>query len=709
MRELIEHIQEADIFKPADAAEVKRRWDAAPTFSVIYKGDRDHPDDYDNFTLNKVYQAKEDPSIEGFLILKNDLGKEVTMSSIDFDMSEKCDRCGKEGFFEHSPEYDVCVRCDAILCPDCGCPDFAYGDVMCKAHRDETVDEDVFKPASKREMMARKTAAQRATIARRFKDTWQDRILGMEPEGAEPVLAMWFDEPTEDEEEGAQIFTDFANSLMQEYQIDLSDLIDAHINIEGQREEVTFCEKAAKRIAKAGLYVYDSDTRFEVYTAVSMGEEPYESVSEADVFEPASEEEWRNRSKEYLEKLKSKHGTLVYFVDFDSWTIHANSANDANAKALAFMAKGNRPEIQNVEQADDDLQDEGESIEMSRPKDVDPLKDDQERPGAYYVDFSGWMVRADNEAEAKRKALAHLKSSVIDRTVPDICNIEYAGASDKYPDERDQDYTPVTEAEDVFKPADEDEMKKRREDYEKAMLAKAEQWVAIAKRELEAELEVEVSIDEDEGRYVTMSAVDGKGNNGESEWIVFPNSETAEGAALDRVREDLESDPVTYGGEFLQRYIMISDTDRSMLASDEADSIIEGYDDDEILSQAGVEDEYAELQQQLDDLDPDAEDYDDQYAALEQKMEEMLEDAKETIREQKSDEIEDALLDPVQYFVHDQGMYSIEDLMKANFITIDYDEAAQDIVNSDGAANTLDGYDGAEVELPSGAVAFGTN
>ena len=40
---------------------------------------------------------------------------------------------------------------------------------------------------------------------------------------------------------------------------------------------------------------------------------------------------------------------------------------------------------------------------------------------------------------------------------------------------------------------------------------------------------------------------------------------------------------------------------------------------------------------------------------------------------------------------------------------IDSDAAAEAAVDTDGAAHFLDLYDGKEVELPSGAVAYGTN
>jgi len=154
MRALIQQLREEEIFKPADAAEVKRRWETSPTFSVIYMGDR-HPGVASNFVRNKRYQAREDPSIDRMLILKNDLGTEVTMPSSDFDISTPCDRCGKEIFLEHSPEFDVCTECGNHICSDCSVPG-PDGDLMCRAHRDEAVKEaEIFKPASEEELEQR--------------------------------------------------------------------------------------------------------------------------------------------------------------------------------------------------------------------------------------------------------------------------------------------------------------------------------------------------------------------------------------------------------------------------------------------------------------------------------------------------------------------------------------------------------------------------
>jgi len=112
------------------------------------------------------------------------------------------------------------------------------------------------------------------------------------------------------------------------------------------------------------------------------------------------------------------------------------------------------------------------------------------------------------------------------------------------------------------------------------------------------------------------------------------------------------------------------------MAGEEADRRVEDMEDEEVMQEAGIDDP---------------------------------EEAREALQEKYYDEMYKALEDPINYFVDEQGIYTIEDLMKQSFIRIDVDRAAQDAIDTDGVAHFLDGYDNEEVELPSGAVAYGTN
>lgn len=74
-----------------------------------------------------------------------------------------------------------------------------------------------------------------------------------------------------------------------------------------------------------------------------------------------------------------------------------------------------------------------------------------------------------------------------------------------------------------------------------------ETWEEIAKRELEKELGVKTKVRtysyyEDLGA-LALESIEGEANNGEREWIVFPDSKTAEKAAVQHVRDDLEDEP----------------------------------------------------------------------------------------------------------------------------------------------------------------------
>ena len=52
-------------------------------------------------------------------------------------------------------------------------------------------------------------------------------------------------------------------------------------------------------------------------------------------------------------------------------------------------------------------------------------------------------------------------------------------------------------------------------------------------------------------------------------------------------------------------------------------------------------------------------------------------------------------------------MYGHTDGIREAACLIDANEAAQDAVETDGAAHYLDNYDGEVVELPSGSLAYG--
>lgn len=242
---------------------------------------------------------------------------------------------------------------------------------------------------------------------------------------------------------------------------------------------------------------------------------------------------------------------------------------------------------------------------------------------------------------------------------------------------------------------------------------KEKDWRKVAKKELEKELGVKTKLSaygNDDEFQLTLESTTGKGSNGEREWTVFKNEDEARSAAKAQVKQDLENEPGIFTQSWLQKFITISDTDKRIIAGEEADSQIEDMDDKELLKEAGMDEEWNDLQVKMDELfESDSEDVEGKLDGIREKQDELVEKAKDSLRSSKSDQIQDALEDPVEYFVEQQGIYSREDLMKQSFIQIDIDKAAEDAIDTDGVSHFLDRYDGSELELPSGALAYGTN
>lgn len=139
------------------------------------------------------------------------------------------------------------------------------------------------------------------------------------------------------------------------------------------------------------------------------------------------------------------------------------------------------------------------------------------------------------------------------------------------------------------------------------------------------------------------------------EWWIFNDFEKAKEQAIDQEASVFEGDSSVAQG-FLERFpdedfVFITDTDRRIISSEEADREAEsqGLSDDE--------------------------------------------------RDQLSDDIEEKLKNPVDYFVNETGQMSFEDLIKQNFIRVNTDAMAVFVVENDGVAPTLASKTGNEVIL----------
>jgi hypothetical protein len=113
-----------------------------------------------------------------------------------------------------------------------------------------------------------------------------------------------------------------------------------------------------------------------------------------------------------------------------------------------------------------------------------------------------------------------------------------------------------------------------------------------------------------------------------------------------------------------ERYLIVSDTDRRLLAQEMADNYVDDIKDEDggnrLIEEAGLDvDEYEEA-------DSD-------------RQEEMLDEAREIVYDEYYDTWYDGLSDPYNFLVEEQGLYSAEDFANANFVQIDYEALAENL------------------------------
>jgi hypothetical protein len=159
-----------------------------------------------------------------------------------------------------------------------------------------------------------------------------------------------------------------------------------------------------------------------------------------------------------------------------------------------------------------------------------------------------------------------------------------------------------------------------------------------------------------------------------AKYLVFDDYNNAEKAARAEVQALLDDmGPSAFNPDWIKHYYSISETDRNIIASEEADYRVEDMSDADVMEETGHEYDNEE------DLD--------------------IESLRDELREKIAQDIEDRLEDPVQYFCKEQGMYSEEDLFKQSFMQIDEDEVCEDAVQQDGVAHFLARYDGDEQDM----------
>jgi antirestriction protein len=132
-----------------------------------------------------------------------------------------------------------------------------------------------------------------------------------------------------------------------------------------------------------------------------------------------------------------------------------------------------------------------------------------------------------------------------------------------------------------------------------------------------------------------------------------------------------------------ERYLIMSDTDRRLMAQEMADSYVDDIRDEDggerLINEGGLDvDEYNEA-------DSD-------------RQEEMLDEAREVVYDELYNQWYDGLNDPYYFLVEQQGLYSAEDFAKSNFVQIDYEALAEAL-----------SYDYTFIDTDSGVAVFNRN
>lgn len=261
--------------------------------------------------------------------------------------------------------------------------------------------------------------------------------------------------------------------------------------------------------------------------------------------------------------------------------------------------------------------------------------------------------------------------------------------------------------------------------------------------------EIKDSLDLNSGRYSDYGDC-GKFTYDGTEYNLITDTNEAEKIAVDYVTATLEDEPELFNQDFLQEYVYVGDTDKRIIAGEEADSFMDGIDDDDAIKQADMEDEKDELETKVSDFDDEIERIDDEIASDEEELaqikdddsesmnkarvainktiaelkakrtdivtkqkvakevlDSMVDDAKEKIRDERYEYVYNFLdKDPMGYFVDELGAYTREEVLKQNLVSIDYDKAAKAAVDTDGWEHFLSLYDGNYDETNGGLVVF---
>lgn len=176
-------------------------------------------------------------------------------------------------------------------------------------------------------------------------------------------------------------------------------------------------------------------------------------------------------------------------------------------------------------------------------------------------------------------------------------------------------------------------------------------------------------------------------------WVVYESDDDSRDAAIEQVKDSIESDPETFSPDFLMRFISLTPTDARMLAIDLAEHVNDQSDRD-IIRQ----------------MDPDLVERMESDEVAEDEKEKILRQTRERILDEEVERIETELKkDPVGYVVQ-EGLWTEEQVMKDavqnKLFGIDVDEAAEAAVQADGWEHFLSHENGDSITLGNGMVIF---
>jgi hypothetical protein len=177
-------------------------------------------------------------------------------------------------------------------------------------------------------------------------------------------------------------------------------------------------------------------------------------------------------------------------------------------------------------------------------------------------------------------------------------------------------------------------------------------------------------------------------------YTLIRDEDEAERIAIEVVKEDLQNEPELFNKDWLSGFIYISETDKDMLLADEELLIRE-----EIEEMA--EEEFKERYEKLGEIEDEME-----YRIEKEKLDIEKKEWINEYVEERLEYIADRLEDPVGYFVHEIGLFTLEELLKQPWIQIDIDEASRDAVRTDGWEHYLSRYDGTYNTTKNGLVYF---